>query len=72
MVTIKELRERKGWTQAELAMHADVSFPTISRTENGHPVSKTSIRHICKALGVDVSQVEGVTIAQRGRAKIDK
>jgi transcriptional regulator with XRE-family HTH domain len=69
VTTIKKLREGKGWTQAELAVHANVSFPTISRTENGHPVSKTSVRHICQALGVDVAQVEGVTIAQRGRTK---
>jgi len=72
MVTIKELREGKGWTQAELATQAGVSFPTISRTENGHPISKASLRHICKALGVDVARIEGVTIAQRGRTKADQ
>ena len=32
---IRELRRRRSWTQARLAMHLGVSVGTVSRWENG-------------------------------------
>lgn len=40
---IKELREKRGWSQVELATHAGIDRKTVSRIENEHfmPSMKT-------------------------------
>lgn len=49
---LKEARELKGWTQAQLAIAADVSTGTIGNIESGARKSKGSIPQIAKAMGV--------------------
>lgn len=62
MTTIRELREKAGLTQNELAGKALVSYASISRAENGKGISKTSLLLICRALGVSEGEVTGVNI----------
>lgn len=49
---LKEARELKGWTQAQLAIAADVSTGTIGNIESGARQSKGSVPQIAKALGI--------------------
>lgn len=49
---LKEARELKGWTQAQLAVAADVSTGTIGNIESGARQSKGSVPQIAKALGI--------------------
>lgn len=64
MKTIRELRISAGLTQNELADKAAISYASISRAENGKPISKASLRHMCKALGVSERDVTGVAIIE--------
>ena len=54
---VKDLRNRRGMGQVELAKAAGVGQPLISRIENGtaNPSLRTLIR-LADALGVDVSE----------------
>jgi transcriptional regulator with XRE-family HTH domain len=54
MVEIKPLRERKGWTQAQLAQRAGVTRATVNRIENGRPrsIDLDVLEKLGKALGV--------------------
>lgn len=54
-MTVREAREKKGMTQMELAVAADVALTTIARIENGK-MEKTSVGNllkVCNALGCD-------------------
>jgi transcriptional regulator with XRE-family HTH domain len=56
---IKELRDRAGLTQAELAKKADVTEAYISMLESGtrkNP-SLPALKKIAKALGVPVTEL---------------
>lgn len=64
-MTIREARLARGWSQEELAYRSLVSFGTVNRLENGHPVSIQSLRRVCQALEIDPQSVEGVNIAPR-------
>jgi HTH-type transcriptional regulator / antitoxin HipB len=57
--TIRAIRVRRGWRQADLAAKAGVSPATISRLERGHPGSLTLdlIRRVSAALDVRVDLV---------------
>lgn len=57
MATVKELRERAGWNQVDLAVKAGLSVGTISRIENGHKPNRGTLKLIAHALGVDVSEI---------------
>ena len=60
MATVKQLRQSKGITQEELA-HSIVMSPTvISRMENGHHVSKTSVKRVAMFFGVSPTDIEGI------------
>ncbi len=54
---VKQLREGKGWTQAELAKRVKVTRPYITMLESG--VRKTPslmmLKRLAKALGVPVT-----------------
>lgn len=53
---IRELRERKGWSQHELAVRARTSRETVNRIENAK-VTRIDVKileRIAIALGVDV------------------
>ena len=54
VVEIRTLRERRGWTQAELAERADVTRATVNRLENGRPqsIDLKVLEKLGKALGV--------------------
>ncbi len=54
-IRIKELREVKGWSQAELARQSDVPQPTISRLEarQSDSVSLSNLERLAKALGCE-------------------
>ncbi|AIE82430.1 helix-turn-helix transcriptional regulator [Actinotignum sp. GS-2025e] len=48
---IREARRALGWSQAELASHAQVSRPTIARVETGSNISTGTLEKVIKALG---------------------
>ena len=52
---IKELRDVKGWSQAELARQSGVHQPTISRLEanQSDSVSLSNLERLAKALGCE-------------------
>jgi len=50
-VAIHQARENMGWTQNELAKHADVPRSTVARTENGHNVSIDTLTKLASAMG---------------------
>ena len=54
-IRIKELREVKGWSQAELARQSGVRQPTISRLEarQSDSVSLSNLERLAKALGCE-------------------
>jgi transcriptional regulator with XRE-family HTH domain len=57
MHRLKQLRKRKGWSQAELARRAGISQPYIVMMESGarkNPSLKM-LGKLAKALGVDVT-----------------
>lgn len=47
-------REDMGWTQAELAEHANVPRSTVSRTEKGNNVSIATLTKLAAAMGKSV------------------
>jgi transcriptional regulator with XRE-family HTH domain len=53
---IKRLREERGWTQAQLAVYAESSQPTVNQVESGkrNPSTRT-LEKLARALGVEVS-----------------
>lgn len=55
VVRVKELREMKGWSQAELSRRSGVPQSTISRLEaRGTPsVDLGNLEKLAKALGCD-------------------
>jgi transcriptional regulator with XRE-family HTH domain len=54
---IRSEREKRGWTQAELAGKAKLSVRTVQRLEKGTPPSSETLRLIAETLGIDVSEL---------------
>lgn len=52
-LTARRLRERKGWTQEELAAKAGVHAKTVSNIENGGRAKLSHIGYVAEALGVE-------------------
>lgn len=53
---LRRLRRAKGWTQAELARHANVHSVTVSRLETDrHQPDLDTLTKLAKALGVPVA-----------------
>jgi transcriptional regulator with XRE-family HTH domain len=50
---VQNAREQLGWTQDDLATHADVSRSTIQSVERGESAGRRSIARIARALGLD-------------------
>ena len=56
---IRSARERRGWTQEQLAVRADVSRSTIQNLENGRrSPHRGSLGRIAAALGVSVDALK--------------
>ncbi len=58
-VRIEELRQVKGWSQAELARRSGVSQSTISRLEAGTTplIDLNNLQKLAKALGCDTGDL---------------
>jgi transcriptional regulator with XRE-family HTH domain len=57
---VRTAREQRGWTQEQLAVHAEVSRSTIQNLENGRrQPHRSSIRRIAEALGIAVEALRG-------------
>lgn len=55
---IRSARENRGWTQEQLAVHADVSRSTIQNLENNRrQPHRGSLRRIADALGIGVDDL---------------
>ncbi len=56
-IRVQELRDAKGWSQAELARRSGVPQPTISRIEAGESGSITlaNLERLADALGVNAA-----------------
>ena len=57
---LKEIREKKMMSKAELSMKAGISTHTIDRIENGMPSRIDTKRKIILALGFELSEKEMV------------
>ena len=58
---LKRAREKKGWSQRELARQAHVRYATISELENGirTAMNTDTAKRIARALGVSVDYLIG-------------
>lgn len=54
---LKAVRERKSFSQVELAQLAQVSRGTITRIERGFDAHPPTVRKIAAALGVEPEQL---------------
>lgn len=66
VLQVRYYRERKGWSQAELARRAGVAQPIISRVEAGktRTLSMGNLDKLARAL--DVSPASLLTMGRRG------
>ena len=51
-IRLKHARDQRGWTQAQLAIAADVSTGTVGNIESGARQSKGSLPQIAEALSI--------------------
>jgi transcriptional regulator with XRE-family HTH domain len=57
-MAIRQLREKKGETQATVAQRAGIAIPTLSMIEGGNSnPTWATVRDIASALGVSISQL---------------
>ena len=58
-IRLKELREAKGWSQAELARQSGVPQPTISRIEadETRSVNLDNLERLADALGINAAML---------------
>lgn len=59
MKNIKELRNKKGWSQEKLAREADISYQTLVKIERSgikNPKIETMIK-LAKALDVSIDEL---------------
>lgn len=52
---LKEQRERRGWTQEQLAEQAGLTDRTVRNAEAGRPIHLRSIQKLCSVLHCDVA-----------------
>ena len=57
MLKIKELREKRGLTQYQLAKQAGLNYRTIPAIENGGDVRVSTLQSIAKVLQVKVKDL---------------
>ena len=51
---IRAARERRGWTQDQLARASEVGVSLISRIEQGAEARSVTLRKLTRALNVDI------------------
>lgn len=67
---IRQLREKRGATQEELARSASIVGPTLSLIERGHAnPTWATVRDIAVALDVSVAELAKAAERFEGRAK---
>jgi len=54
---IKELRNKRAWTQGELAIAADIDVRTVQRVEKGHEVALDTLKALANAFEIDVTEL---------------
>lgn len=54
MVAIQEEREKKGYSQSEIAKKAHITQQQMSKIENGENCTITTLLKVCQALGLDL------------------
>ncbi|WP_139182672.1 helix-turn-helix domain-containing protein, partial [Vibrio cholerae] len=60
---IKKLRERKNWSQEQLATMSGLSVRTIQRIESGNKASIESLKSLASVFEVDISKLlEEITV----------
>jgi transcriptional regulator with XRE-family HTH domain len=59
---LKDIRESKGLSQRDLAEDAGISHVSVVKIENGKTVYKATFIALCKSLGINPDDVEGVNI----------
>jgi transcriptional regulator with XRE-family HTH domain len=64
MLPLKLLREKNGLSQPQLAQKAGTSVSTIWRAERGQPINRLNANRIAKALGVDLTEIEGLKVQE--------
>jgi len=58
---VRKLRERRGWTQVDLADAAQIDKSTIVRLEEGGDQTKpTTLKVVATALGVTVARIHQI------------
>lgn len=64
-MAVKAARERRGWSQVQLAERAGMNSSTLSRIESGATPNpgKETLRQIAQALGVSIEQLAGGQLA---------
>jgi transcriptional regulator with XRE-family HTH domain len=70
---VRNARQARGWTQAELAERAGLSANYVARLERGELGASLFVAHrLCDALGIDVSDLlqRAETPARTGRRRI--
>jgi len=55
---IKQLREKKGWSQEQLGFEADLHRAYIGHVERGEKnLGIVNLEKICNALGIDMAEI---------------
>ncbi|MFD2165877.1 helix-turn-helix domain-containing protein [Thalassotalea euphylliae] len=54
---VKKLREKKYWSQEQLANMAGLSLRTIQRVEAGNPASQETLKSLASVFEIDVSKL---------------
>lgn len=53
---LKDARDRKGMTQAEVASAMGISVPTLVRAEKGEEIWTSTGRELCEFLEIDLEK----------------
>ena len=63
---VKKLREKKGWSQEQLAEFSGLSLRTIQRVEAGNRASMETLKSLAATLEVDMSKLtENVVVIDK-------
>lgn len=65
MITVRELRRSKLWTQDDLARRAQVAVQTIHRIEEGCSVLPITAEAVARALGVQREEIADLKVIRR-------